>query len=298
MTLDHLNRRDILLMGCGVIAAALAPYPASAASVDEDLAAIEARAGGRLGVCAIDTGPAGVVGHRMRERFAMCSTFKLSLAAAILEQADAGALSLDMMVRYGADDIVANSPVTQANLAAGAMSVRALAEATQKTSDNTAANILLKLIDGPEGLTRFYRRHGDSVTRLDRFEPDLNAFTIDDPRDTTSPRAHAGLLVGLLTGPVLSEASRALLVRWMVDTQTGLKRIRAGIPEGWRAGDKTGTGLPGKYNDIAICWPPGRMPVVITAYYHSPSDSLDIRDEDQRVIADAARVVAGWVLGA
>lgn len=298
MTTDRHTRREALLIGSGVLAAALAPHLASASSVDEDLAAIEARAGGRLGVCVIDTGRAGVVGHRFHERFAMCSTFKLSLAAAILEQADAGALSLDMMVRYGADDIVANSPVTQANLAAGSMSVRALAEATQKTSDNTAANLLLKLIDGPEGLTRFYRRHGDSVTRLDRFEPDLNAFTIDDPRDTTTPRAHAGLLVRFLTKPVLSKASFALLTQWMVDTKTGLKRIRAGLPEGWRAGDKTGTGLPGKYNDIAICWPPGRMPVVITAYYHSPSDSLGIRDEDERVIADAARVVAGWVLGA
>jgi beta-lactamase class A len=263
--------------------------------VGAKLAELEKRAGGRLGVCAIDTRFGGVIGHRMDERFAMCSTFKLSLAAAILEQADKGKLSLDKPITYGKEDIVPNSPVTEDNLAKGSMTIKALAEATQKTSDNAAANLLLKQIGGPAGLTQFYRRHGDSTTRLDRYEPEMNAFKEGDPRDTTSPYAYATLVEKILTGPMLSKASRELLIQWMIDTQTGLKRIRAGVPKGWRVGDKTGTALPGKYNDVAICWPPKQPPLIVAIYYNSATDIMDIRDEDQKVLADAARLVVEWV---
>ena len=99
----------------------------------------------------------------------------------------------------------------------------------------------------------------------------------------------------ILTGPVLATASRALLIEWMIATKTGVKRIRAGLPKGWRAGDKTGTGLPGKYNDVAICWPPRQPPLIIAVYYDAGTTVMDARDRDQKVIADAARIVAEWV---
>ena len=56
-----------------------------------------------------------------------------------------------------------------------------------------AANLLLPMVGGPEGLTAFMRAHGDSVTRLDRNEPALNENAPDDPRDTTTPAAMAAL---------------------------------------------------------------------------------------------------------
>ena len=34
---------------------------------------------------------------------------------------------------------------------------------------------------------------------------------------------------------------RALLQEWLVETTTGMNRLRAGLPGEWRAGDKTGT---------------------------------------------------------
>lgn len=289
------TRRDALLLASGIAAFPMHTAAAKPLPVGAKLAELEKRVGGRLGVCAIDTRFGGVIGHRMDERFAMCSTFKLSLAAAILERADKGKLSLDTPVTYSKADIVPNSPVTEANLAKGGMTIGAMAEATQKTSDNTAANLLLKKIGGPAGLTGFYRSLGDNITRLDRFEPAMNEYKPGDDRDTTSPYAYATLLEKILTGSVLSKPSRALLIQWMIDTQTGLKRIRAGVPKSWRVGDKTGTGLPGKYNDVAICWPPRQPPLIIAVYYHSASNSLDIRDQDQKVIADATRLIVEWV---
>ncbi|MDZ4738917.1 MAG: class A beta-lactamase [Alphaproteobacteria bacterium] len=289
------TRRQALLAVTGALAFPGAAFAAKARPVGVLLAELEKRAGGRLGVCAIDTRFGGVIGHRLDERFALCSTFKLLVAAAVFERADQGKLQLDKLITYGKADILANSPATAANLAKGSMTVLALAEAAQKQSDNTAANLLMKQLGGPAGLTQFFRRHGDSITRVDRFEPEMNEFSARDPRDTTSPYAVATLVEKILTGPVLATASRALLIEWMIATKTGVKRIRAGLPKGWRAGDKTGTGLPGKYNDVAICWPPRQPPVIIAVYYDAGTTVMDVRDRDQKVIADAARIVAEWV---
>jgi beta-lactamase class A len=258
------SRRQALCTLTAALAFPADAWAAKAKPVGELLAELEKRAGGRLGVCAIDTRFGGVIGHRLDERFALCSTFKLLLAAAVFERADQRKLPLDKLIAYGKADIVANSPACEANLKQGAMSVRLLAEAAQKQSDNTASNLLMKQLGGPAGLTQFFRRHGDNVTRIDRLEPEMNAYKAGDPRDTTSPYAMATLVEKILTGPVLTPASRALLIEWMIATNTGLKRIRAGLPAGWRAGDKTGTGMPGKYNDVAIVWPPRQPPLIVT----------------------------------
>jgi len=264
------------------------------------LAALEKKVSGRLGVAFLNTSNGAVVGHRLEERFGMCSTFKLPLAATILRKVDQGALSLDQWVAYSASDMVAHAPVTQANLAKGGMTVGALAEAAQTTSDNPAANLLLGLVGGPAGFTAMLREAGDSVTRLDRMEPHMNAVARRDPRDTTTPGAMAATLVRLLTSDWLTPNSRAMLIQWMVATETGTKRLRAGFPAQWRAGDKTGTGMaPGmmdKYNDIAIAWPPGRAPLIVTAFYETPkSHGGKMRDQDQAVLAEVGRIAGEWV---
>ena len=71
----------------------------------------------------------------------------------------------------------------------------------------------------------------------------------------------------LLLGPALSAASRAQLAAWLVGCRTGDRRLRAGVPAGWRIGDKTGSGENGTTNDIAILWPPDSPPILVAAYY-------------------------------
>jgi beta-lactamase class A len=188
------------------------------------VAALERRVGGRLGVVVLDTGSGACVGHRADERFGMCSTFKLPLAALVLQQIDQGRWQADRWVPYTQADMTAHAPVTQAHLARGGMSVVALAQAAQTTSDNTAANLLLTLIGGPAGFTAALRAAGDKVTRLDRLEPHMNLVKPGDERDTTTPVAMARTAAHWLTGDALSTASRALLIDWMVATRTGSKR--------------------------------------------------------------------------
>jgi beta-lactamase class A len=299
MTQHHFSRRTLI-----AIAAAAATAPVARATTALPLppatpfAALEKKSGGRLGVCVLDTATGKQLGHRTDERFAMCSTFKLPLAAAILREADRGKLSLEATVPVSKADLVPHAPVVEANLAKGAMTIRALAEAAQKQSDNAAANLLLKQIGGPAGFTQFFRDLGDQTTRSDRFEPEMNRWTPGDDRDTTTPAAKAATVAKILTGDVLTPASRDLLIQWMIDTKTGAKRVRAGLPQDWRAGDKTGTGYDdvcGKVNDIAIAWPPGKPPLIVTAYYNTAGPADDVSDEDQAILAKVGGIAANWI---
>jgi beta-lactamase class A len=173
-----------------------------------------------------------------------------------------------------------------------------MAEAVQKTSDNICANLLLRLIGGPDGFTRRVRALGDEMTRIDRYEPELNLVLPGDERDTTTPQAHARLMETLLVKDALSPSSRALLADWMVETETGLRRLRAGLPQTWRAGDKTGSAfradMGNRTNDIAILWPPGRPAIIVTAFLETPFFN-GVRDEDEAVLAAVGRLAAAWI---
>jgi len=266
-------RRQFLAFGgaalAGIVAApALARAAATAAPVPAaaGFAALETDSGGRLGVCLWNPASGARVGHRMDERFPMCSTFKFLLAAAVLHRAAQGRLSLDRRVPVRESDMLGNSPVTARHVGKD-LAVRDLCRATLTTSDNAAANLLLPLVGEPAGLTAFLRVQGDAVTVAARYEPEANRFAPDDPRDTTSPAAMAGNLQRFVLGDALDEASRRQLADWLIDNQTGDARLRAGLPKGWRVGDKTGSNGRDTTNDIAVLWPErGGSPWVLASY--------------------------------
>ncbi|MCJ2125470.1 class A beta-lactamase [Methylobacterium sp. J-077] len=242
---------------------------ARAEASEPALTAIEGQLGGRLGVSA-GTQAGVLLSHRADELFPMCSTFKVLAAAAVLARVDAGSESLDRVIAFGPHDLLSYAPVTRKALEAGGgtgrMTVSDLCAAALEWSDNSAANLLLAALGNPAALTRWLHGIGDPVTRLDRDEPTLNTALPGDPRDTTSPAAMRETLGRVLRGSVLSVASRARLEAWMVASRTGLKRIRAGLPPDWTAGDKTGTGDNGTFNDVAILRPPGHAPVFACVY--------------------------------
>ncbi|MCG2840648.1 class A beta-lactamase [Sandaracinobacter sp. RS1-74] len=254
----------------------------------------------RLGVCFLDTATLEQSGNRMDEHFAMCSSFKLALVGACLREADAGRLNLAEILPYTQADLLTWSPITRENLREGGMSIAALAEAAQILSDGTAANLLVRRLGGPAGVTAKFRGMGDVVTRLDRYEPMLGMVLSADLRDTTTPLAMARLVGRLTTGDILSPASRQILLQWMVDTKTGPKRIRAGLPAGWRVGNKTGTGrdigITNKCNDVAIIFPPHRAPVIISAYFDSGEFTDQVEDRHQAVLAEVGRIAAEWAM--
>ena len=258
---------------------------------------MEESAGGRLGVHVWDTTNGLSAGYRSDERFGMCSTFKLPLAAVILQEADEGRLDLETVIRYSEDDMVFYAPVTEEHLDEGGMTISALAEAAQTTSDNVAANLLLDQIGGPAGFTGILRSIGDSTTRLDRYEPEMNRVPEGEVRDTTTPRAMAFTVGRYFSQPLLSAESGELLRSWMEATRTGAKRLRAGFPPRWAAGDKTGTaiaaGMANKYNDVAVVWRSTSEPAVIAAYYEADGEYDGIQPEHEAVLREAGALAAG-----
>jgi beta-lactamase class A len=248
----------------------------------------ERRGGGRLGVAALDLRDGRFIGQRENERFALASTFKLPLVMAILSRADHGLERLDRAIRYGAADVLPYSPVVAAHVRERSLTVAQLCAAAIEHSDNAAANLLMRTLGGPAGVTSYLRMTGDPVTRLDRTEPALNTAAPNDPRDTTTPRAMANLLARLVREPVLSAPSKARLFAWMRAAETGLARIRAGVPRSWPAGDKTGTTQTAA-NDVAIVWPPHSAPIVLAVYFANVTAPDAERDA---AIASVARTVA------
>jgi beta-lactamase class A len=248
------------------------------------LARLEKESGGRLGVAAFNTADGRQLLHRADERFPLCSTFKMMLAAAVLARDPS---LLEKRLRYEKSDLVPHSPVTGKHVAEG-MTVEALCEATLQYSDNTAANLLMKQIGGPTAVTAYARSIGDSEFRLDRWETELNSAIPGDLRDTTTPQAMAKSLQKLVMGEALPLHCRRQLKDWMIGNTTGATRIRAGVPAGWIVADKTGAGDYGTVNDIAVIWPPGRPPIVLALYLTLPGKDDKPRPELHGEVAKVA----------
>ena len=258
-----------------------------------DLDKIEVESGGRLGVAVLDTFSGERAGRRVDERFPMCSTFKLLAAAAVLARVDAEQERLDRRIRFDAGDVVVNSPTTKDRHGEPGMSLAELCEAAMTVSDNTAGNLLLASLGGPAGLTAYARSLGDTVTRLDRIEPELNEALPGDPRDTTTPAAMLANLHRLALADTLSAKSRDQLVQWLVGNKTGDTRLRAGLPAGWRVGDKTGAGENGTTNDVGVIWPPGRAPVIVSIYLTGTSATSERRNATLATVGRAVTSALG-----
>jgi len=289
-----MNRRDFIRCNAAalavvtpILAHAELPFASTLATHCRE---IEAEVRGRIGVALIDTANGALTGHRLDERFPMCSTFKWLAAACVLRRVELGQEQLDRRIRYGREVLLPHSPLTEPHAGGAGMTLAELCEATITVSDNAAANLILGTYGGPVGLTRYVRTLGDSVTRLDRTEPTLNESTPGDPRDTTTPRAMSVLLQQALLGDALTPASRDQLVAWMRATRTNAKRLAAGMPEGWRVGSKTGTGEHGSTNDVGVYWPPGRAPIVAAVYLTGTQAPFA---EREAAIARIARVATG-----
>jgi beta-lactamase class A len=281
-----ISRRTTLT---GALLALPAFAPAFANDAETRLVALERSNGGRLGVAVLDLGTGRRISHRADERFALCSTFKFLAASLVLDRVDRGREQLNRRVTFTEKDLVPNSPATKEHVGTG-MTMAEICRAAITLSDNTAGNLMLASFGGPAALTAYARTVDDDFTRLDRIETDLNEARTGDPRDTTTPAAMTENLRRIVLGDALSETSRRQMADWLLANQTGAERLRAGLPKDWRIGDKTGTGDNGAANDIAVIWPPGRAPLIVSVYFAEAAIPAGARNG---VIADIGRIVAG-----
>ena len=295
----RLNRRAFVQgsLATGLLAGASACVPLDQSTTGRlaaSLRIIEADAGGTLGAEFFDTGTGLSVGLNRDARFGHCSSFKTSLAAMVLQYREQhGDLVREVPLRE--EDVVGHSPFVRERIGESA-SLFELAQATQRLSDNAAANILLREMGGPEAMTAFWRSVGDTESRLDRIEPQLNNVPAGEVRDTTTARAMARTVATLIYGDTLREVDRSHLRHWMIDTSTGLRRVRSGLPQDWQAGDKTGTsiwpGMGSLYVDIGFVEPTGRAPITFAAYFRAAEQTDGIDPEAESVLARVGQVLA------
>jgi len=286
------------LLGAGAVTAATFLTGSTPAQASDDtgisarLAALEEQHTARVGVFAHHLGTRKTVVHRADELFPMCSVFKTLAAAAVLRDLDRHGEVLYRVVHYTEADLVDGSDQTRAHLADG-MTVEQLADVAIRYSDNGAGNLLLRELGGPTAITRFARSLGDPVTRLDRWETELNSAEPDRITDTTSPRAIAGLYGRLVLGDALRRPDRDRLTTWLLNNTTSAARFRAGLPATWTIADKTGSGDYGTANDVGVAWTEAGDPVVLAVLTTKPTlpDAL----YDNQLVADTAELVAAAV---
>ena len=169
------------------------------------------------------------------------------------------------------------------------MSLRKIAEAAMQYSDNTAGNLLFEELGGPAGFEKALRESGDTITMADRIEPDLNEAIPGDSRDTSTPKALATNLEVFGISEYLSADKQEIFTNLLKGSTTGDSLIRAGVPEGWEVGDKSGAGAYGTRNDIAIVWPPNQEPIMIAIMSSRNEKNASFNDE---LIAKATEVIA------
>ncbi|WP_435283561.1 class A beta-lactamase [Streptomyces koelreuteriae] len=289
----RLSRRTALAVGT---AAALSlgggtahALPATG-GVTARLRELEQKHTARLGVYARNLRTGRTVAYRADERFPMASVFKTLAAAAVLRDLDRDGEFLAKRVHYTQDYVTKSgySPITKENVATG-MTVGELCDATIRFSDNTAGNLLLVELGGPKAVTRFCRSIGDRVTRLDRWEPELNSAEPWRVTDTTSPRAIGLTYARLVLGDALESRDRARLTDWLLRNTTSGEKFRKALPADWLVADKTGGGRYGGNNDVGITWPPDGPPIVMSVLTTQPEEDAP---SDNPLVAGAAALLA------
>ena len=258
-------------------------------SIMTQMLSLTQKYGGRLGIYAINTTNGDTLSYNARQRFPVCSTSKSMVVGAVLKKSMEDPSLLSKVVHYSKIDLVKSgyTPVTKQYVKTG-MTVKALSAAAISYSDNAAANLLMKQLGGPKGVTTFARSIGDVRFNLVRYEPHLNTAIPGDKRDTSTPRAMTQSLQKLVLGKELSVSQQQMLKKWLIANTTGNAKIRAGVPKNWIVGDKTGEGRYGTTNDIAVIWPPHCRPIILSIYYTQDTENAS---HNQTIIAKAAHYV-------
>jgi len=237
----------------------------AASALNNSLLKIEQRFNGRLGVAILDTKSKQIWDYNGDAYFPMMSTFKTLACAKMLSASSNGNLDATARSLIEAENLISWSPITEKRVG-NSITVNQACEATMLTSDNTAANIVLQHIGGPQGLTDFLRKIGDNVSRLDRIEPELGEAKVGDLRDTTSPTAIVTTLYKLLLSDVLFDVDKNQLIKWMQNNQVSDALLRSILPQGWFIADRSGAGSNGSRGITAMLWHLERQPLIISIY--------------------------------
>lgn len=260
---------------------------------------IAAAARGRVGVAALLIETGETVSINAAGRFPMQSVYKLPIAMAALARVDAGALTLEQQVRVEPAEFVhaeQRSPLRDANPGGAQISVGELLRLSVSESDGTASDVLLRLVGGAGEVMDYLRGLGVNEVIVRDTEREIGRDRAVQYRNRATPRAAVGLLRALHEERGLSPKSRALLLRLMTETPTGLKRIKGRLPAGTLVAHKTGTsgtsdGVTAATNDIGIITLPDGRHLALAVFVADARADQATRED---VIARIAHAAWEW----
>jgi beta-lactamase class A len=250
---------------------------------------LESNSEGRVGIFAINTANEHVIEYRANETFPTGCTSKVIGVSAVLKKSMLDPSLLLTNIKYSEEKLEEWCPVTRTYVTTG-MTIQELCAASISFSDNTAMNLLLKIIGGVQGMNDLARSIGDLSFRQDNDWP-AEAFSggVNNLKDSSTPKSMVESLRKLTIDDALDKPQKDLLISWLINTQTGANRIRSAIPNDWIAGDKTGTGATyGSTNDLAIVWPPSHAPILMGIYYTTNNEHAKKRED---IVAEATRIL-------
>jgi beta-lactamase class A len=267
------------------------------AELQTHVSEIASRAKGRVGLSAVvlETGDS-VASLNLNDHFPMQSVYKLPISMAVMKQVDTGKIRLDQKVKIAKEDFIgraAHSPIRDRYPNGTEISVSELLTFALSESDGTASDVLMKLAGGPEAVQAYLSELG--ITDLKIVDTE-KAFVEDHSlqfRNWATPEAAVALLRALHERRGLSESSQALLLKYMIESRPGAKRLKGLLPAGTVVAHKTGTsgtekGITAATNDIGmITLPNGKHLAIAVFVSDSPADEAT----REGVIAKIAKAV-------
>jgi beta-lactamase class A len=271
------------------------PVTPAQAKLKAQLNEIAGLAKGHVGVAAVvlETGEM-LASLNSQDHFPMQSVYKLPISMAVMKQVDTGKLKVDQIVKISREDYVprgSHSPIRDRNRAA--LTVNELIRFAISESDGTASDVLMKLAGGPDTVQAFLGELNIQDLIIRDTEKALAEDHAVQYRNYATPDAAVALLRALHDRRGLSESSQALLLKYMIESTPGAKRLKGLLPAGTIVAHKTGTsgtekGITAATNDIGIInLPNGKHLAIAVFVSDSPADEAT----REAVIAKTAKAL-------
>jgi beta-lactamase class A len=303
--------------------------------IEKEIARLSLISGGIVGISAVHAETGKRIIQNDQIPFPMASCYKIPIAIELLAKVDSGIYILDQLIEIEINDMHPGSGMIAErfnfpnSLKPGvALSIRNLLELMLLISDNSAADICLRLAGGPGAVNACMKRMGIEGLRIDRptsfMIAELFGITMDknepwskalfdslvqnvkpeneipdtrrfdgDLQDTSTPNAMSNLLLKLLKEPILKPQSKALLLDIMKRCETGLTRLKGLLPPDTEVMHKTGS-IAMTANDVGIITLPGDGGhVVISVLIKSSEKGIPDRE---RAIAEVSRTIYDYFI--
>lgn len=230
------------------------------------------------------------------KKLPMQSVFKFHIAAAVLDYAEKGKLSLDQKVSLNQSNLHENtwSPLREKYPNGGIVSLSEVIEYTVAKSDNNGCDILLKLLGGTQVVQKFMNAKGGKNFQIKYNEEAMHKDWNAQYENYTTMNSAVDVLKKFYDGKLLSKKSTDYLMKVMLSTSTGTNKLIEQLPKDTPIARKTGSsgknnaGLTGAENEIAIITLPNGKHYAIAVFV---SNSTETAEVNCRMISDISKTV-------